>query len=358
MQNFQELRQFGAPWIAFCLVVISLSGCEKSDQIASYDVVTHDSIQTAEYRQRQEQSAPKPKRMIGVIIPRPSIFWFLKLDGPVEAVTARIDDVKRFVQTVQFPSAEAIDWTLPTGWRRLPPSEFRFATLVLDGEPPLELSVTQLPVRPDVDLNEQILSNLNRWRGQLSLPDVTIADLDQQAEKLTIGETSAYLIDLMGMGSARPAGMMPPMAAPKSRTETAPAAEPASGLKFDKPEGWADGPQTTFSRVSLVATDGAAKVTITVTAARGTRLDNVNRWRGQLALEPQTDEQLAAAAKKVEVGSLSGELFELSNQDRTILGVIVDHNGQVWFVKLDGDKTLAEKERDHFESFLKSLRLE
>ena len=100
------------------------------------------------------------------------------------------------------------------------------------------------------------------------------------------------------------------------------------------------------------------KVAITVTPARGDPLANVNRWRGQVKLAPLSAEELTSTVKKVDVGELAGDLYEMTNGERTILGVIVEDHGQTWFVKLDGNKALAERERPRFEVFLKSLRWE
>ena len=84
---------------------------------------------------------------------------------------------------------------------------------------------------------------------------------------------------------------------------------------------------------------------------------NVNRWRGQVGLDPFTEEELTSAAKKVDVGSLTGELYEMIEGERAILGVIVEEAGQTWFVKMMGDTPLVVRERGRFEGFLKSLQL-
>ena len=84
----------------------------------------------------------------------------------------------------------------------------------------------------------------------------------------------------------------------------------------------------------------------------------MNRWRGQLKLEPIDAAKLSESALKVAVGSLTGDLYELSNDEKTILGTIVQDAEQTWFVKLVGNKALAEREKPKFLEFLKSLRFE
>ena len=343
---------------------LMLAGCEKVEQITAYTVPKHDSLQTSAYLEQTASRQPKPRRMLGVIIPHESLFWFFKLEGGVDEVAARESDVRDFLKSLSFPSPESLEWTLPTGWQRLPGSELRYATLVLAVQPALEMSVTKLPLQRDLPIEEQVLANLNRWRGQLMLPSVAKTDLDRQTEKLELPGINAYWVNLVGRAKARPAGMTLPPA--QSAPKAAPAAEQAppaaqntvSPPGFDKPEEWTVAPPAMFALVSLQATEGDAKVAITVTPARGDRLNNVNRWRGQVKLEPFTAEGLAAAGKKVDVGSNTGDLYEISNGERTILGVIVDAGSQMWFIKLDGVASLAEREKPRFEAFLKSLRWE
>lgn len=345
-----------------CLV---LSGCEKSEQITSYTVPKHDSLQSADYLEREAlrhqadaaRNKPVPKRMIGVIIPRESMLWFLKLEGNVEALAARENDVREFAKSVKFkPSenpkdAEIIDWKLPAGWKKLPDREMRYATLQLAGEPPQEMSVTQLPLQAGIELADQVLANVNRWRGQLMLRPIEKEELDAETEKLELDHSVAYWVNLVGAAIPKAGGMAPPHAPAGPAMDKAEPEEP----KYEKPAEWQDAPPAAFAKVSLQVQDGDAKVAITVTPAGGERLANLNRWRGQVHLDPLTADQLAASAKTVQVGQKSGELYEFTNEGRTILGVIVDDR---WYVKLIGDSQLAERERPRFEGFLKSLQLE
>ena len=354
---FAESSLFSIGLLALGLTVC---GCEKADKIHAYTVPKHESLQTkeylADYARRNPQ--PIPRRMIGVVVPAGQMFWFFKLEGNVDAVAARENDVREFLKTLNLSDPQLIDWTLPTGWQRLPGSEMRYATLVLNGQPPLDMSVTKLPIQPGIDLIDQVLANINRWRGQLSLAPIDTSDLSRESQKLTIGNTEAYWVNLLG--TAIPKAL--PMAAPHppvTRREEPPQSEPPSDIpKFEKPAEWAAAPAAMFAKVSLQVIEGDAKVAITVTAARGNPVDNVNRWRGQLKLEPIAEDKLMETAKKVEVGKLSGDLYELTNGERTILGVIVQDGDQMWFVKLDGNSKLAEREHARFEGFLKSLQFE
>ena len=350
-QNFARFRT-----VIFLLFGLSLlqSGCEKTDSVARYSAPKYEALQTSEFLTEYERTHPKPQRMIGVILPKGSVLWFFKLQGNVEAVASRELAIRNFLNSVKFSAANEPEWTVPEGWRQLPGNEMRHATLVLDGTPEIELAVSKLDARPDLPLIEQIVMNLNRWRGQLSFPPIDAEDLDYQSEKISIAGETGYWVSLVGRPKPKPAGMMagPPVAKSNRNAEQA---SPPSSLVFDKPESWIEAPSTQFAKVSLRIPDGDLKVT--VSAAGGDKLLNVNRWRGQVGLGPLTQEELVASVKTVPVGNLTGELYEMTEGGRAIVGVIVADQGQTWFVKMMGDAPLVERERSRFDGFLKSLQL-
>ncbi len=358
MSKLNTITPFGVAssgWLLVCCA--GMCGCEKVEKITSYPVVKHESLQTTEYLADFERAHPKPERMIGLVVPRATTLWFFKLQGSVDAVTARENDVREFLKSLQFPTNDQVEWTLPTGWKKLGASEMRYATLILDGEPPLEMTVTKFPGRDDLPQAEQVVMNINRWRGQLSLPPIRNEDLEDQSEQIPIADGQGYWTNLVGRPRPKPPAMTPPVqSASPSQANAEPGAE-KSAPPYKKPEGWTEGPSAKFATVSLQVLDGDMKAAITVTSAGGSPLLNVNRWRGQVGLGPLTEEQLAAAAKKVEVGQMAGNLYEMSQEGRSIFGVIVENQGQMWFAKMAGDTPLVERERERFVEFLKSLQL-
>ena len=158
--------------------------------------------------------------------------------------------------------------------------------------------------------------------------------------------------------------MMPPgMGRPDPREATAPAEQPGadakdSGLKYDKPEEWTEAPPKQFQLARFLAKDGEQTAEIAVSRAGGVRAANINRWRGQLGLNPLSPEELKQAGQPFEVGSKKGELIEIVAEDRALLGVMIPDGDQSWFIKLTGHAALAVKERTRFEAFAKSLKLE
>lgn len=365
MHEFRTRAVVSGYQVGIVLFGLGICGCDRSEKIEVYSVPKHETLQTTAYLEDFARRHPKPvpRRIIGVMIPVDKTFWFLKLDGDAVAVGARENDVREFLKTLNLSDPAAITWTLPSGWQQIPPSELRYATLVLPGQPRLELSISKLPVQPDIELIDQLLANVNRWRNQISMGPTDEAGLVRDTEKIPMGTSLAYFVNLLGSAVPK-VGPLPqghPLvggaerpAHPGAKEEAAEIAEP----KYEKPANWEQAPPTMFARVSLRVTEGDNKVDITVTPARGNTLENVNRWRGQLKLEPIDAAKLSESALKVAVGSLTGDLYELSNDEKTILGIIVQDAEQTWFVKLVGNKALAEREKPKFLEFLKSLRFE
>lgn len=93
----------------------------------------------------------------------------------------------------------------------------------------------------------------------------------------------------------------------------------------------------------------------------GAELDNVNRWRGQLGLEPVSLEQLNGV--KVAVGDEEGALYDMSGsnpqskQPERILATILTSGGTTWFFKMTGPPELVESQKQAFRDFLKGVTL-
>ena len=85
-----------------------------------------------------------------------------------------------------------ITWTLPPGWKALPGSGMRYATVQVPNDPtPLELSVIVLGP-------EALLPNVIRWEGQIGLPPSTESDLPQLITHIDLPQAGADLLDLTG----------------------------------------------------------------------------------------------------------------------------------------------------------------
>jgi hypothetical protein len=346
------------------ILLATHGGCRRPDQIERYQVAR----------------AGAPHRMLGAIVPRGERGWFFKLTGANDAVAKEADKFTSFVESIQFGEGDDAEptWKLPEGWTQEPGTEMRFATIkIATAEQPLELTVIPLPMPP----TDGMLSNVNRWRGQLGLAPVDNAGLSKESTVVKLADGTATLVNLVGKSGAG-APMSPPFAggpagdaARRAAHEAAGVEEPAGGeapaaplstVTYEAPSEWELG-ERVVSRsafavpreAAFIVKEGDSKAEITITAlgeAAGDVLPNVNRWRGQIGLEPVTAEQLAADAKQVDMNGVAGEYFRLIGPEQAILGVIATHGGKAWFVKLQGDHDLAVKLQEQFETFVRSIK--
>jgi hypothetical protein len=347
-------------------ILVTLAGCRPEDQIERYQVARADS----------------PHRMLGAIIPRGERGWFFKLTGANAVVAEEADRFQAFIESIQFGEGDEADpaWQLPEGWTQEPGKEMRFATIkIATDEQPLELTVIPLPMPP----TDGLLSNINRWRGQLGIGPVDVEGLAKESTIVKLADGTATLVNLVGKS-----GSSAPMSAPdvSQRAADADAAmnaahaaagievpsgrevpvAPPSSITYEAPPEWEPGQRVitgnAFSvprEAAFVVDEGGREAQISITAlevAAGAILPNVNRWRVQVGLEAFTEEELAKETQKVDMHGVEGDYFRLVGPQQAILGVIAIHGDKAWFVKLQGDHDIAVKLQEQFETFVRSIK--
>lgn len=320
--------------------------------------------------------------------------------------------------------AENATWTLPDGWRELPGEGMRFATLVMegataDGRPALEMRVTPLGLAA-----RDPLANVVRWRQQIGQGPITAAELPDYARELDVDGRTVHLVSLVAdpgehesphqilaaivPGNQRAWFFMildhndrlgpyeeafetfvrsvrietttqqmpeghPPVAS-GGETQATPhggdadaAAQAAAGVRWETPAGWhAHAGNGSFRVVSFhVGADPApAEVTVTRFAGgAGALLPNINRWRGQLNLQPvaSVDEQPVEA---LDVGGAPAELIDMADESSSegtrarMLVVLMMRGDMAWFIKMTGPYEVLEAQRAGFLGFVRSMRFE
>src|SRR5690606_1576383 len=136
--------------------------------------------------------------------------------GPESAVAREKNGFLEIVRSVKF-DGNTPQWTLPEGWTQEAGDDRELlATVNIPAEPPLEMTVTSLPMRGD-DM-EYRLMNVNRWRGQMGLramaADQPHAGGDLNEETIEILLDNAITATLVNIaGQFRSGSMMPPFAA-------------------------------------------------------------------------------------------------------------------------------------------------
>jgi len=100
------------------------------------------------------------------------------------------------VTTAEGPG---LTWSAPTHWKTGPEKAMRKATFLIPGEnggPGAELAVTAFP--GDVG---GPLANVNRWRGQLSLPPLAEGELATALSHLHVGDLHLDYVELVAAGT-------------------------------------------------------------------------------------------------------------------------------------------------------------
>ena len=313
----------------------------------------------------------------------------------------------------------SLHYTLPAGWETKAPTAMRVASFGIsqDGK---QADVSVIPLGGLAGTDP---ANVNRWRGQVGLDKLDDAELAKLAEKITVGEQPADLYDLAGTspgsgdaeriigvilhrddtswffkmtGNAGLVEQQKPafVAFLKSVQFGAPAATPAAmdmsqlppshppigGMNpnpsttsadvggkpaWTVPAGWQEGPLAQFLIAKyVIAGDGGAEAAVNVSSLAGDGgglLPNVNRWRTQLGLAPETEANLANAATITTSGG-TATLVDITGTDgRTgkatrLIGVVLPLGGQTWFYKLMGDADVVAQQKDALLKFVQSAK--
>ena len=153
---------------------------------------------------------------------------------------------------------------------------------------------------------------------------------------------------------------------PTAMPATLPAPDNSSQppLKYTLPAGWKEKELTQMRVASFDVSENGKKADFSVIPLGGMAggdFANVNRWRGQVGLQPLDEAESQKLAEKVEVAGQPADLYDVagtnpgSGDTERIVGVIFHRDETAWFFKMTGDPDLVEKQKPAFASFLKSL---
>jgi hypothetical protein len=312
-----------------------MAGCDK-DEIRRYQVPR---LETA---RRETAHKHGPARI-----------WFVKVVGPSDEIASHKEAFDRFIRSVHFEAGK-IGWTVPDGWQEQPGSQMRYGTFRIGpADKALDLSVVVLDNHGDA---ASVLANVNRWRGQLGLQPVAQTGLAEIATPLDLDGVTATLVDMSSAGD-KPQRML---------AAIIPQGDDAGHLHYDVPEGWAvQADPSGMSEAAFQVSDGqhVAKITVVpLPGPAGGLVQNVNRWRGQIGLEPVSEEQLRSELSAIEVGGRPAQYVNLIGPESSgtprqrVLGVIASRGEQTWFFKMTGPADFVEKQKTAFETFVSSVK--
>ena len=274
----------------------------------------------------------------------------------------------------------ALKWTLPAGWKDEGADPANVGRFSADGASVAITALTSMAGK------ESLLVNM--WRQVRNQPPLDEAEAAKMLQDVPIAGTTGRMFEvedeekktcfvvafvhrpegslffkIQGSEAAVTAQKPAFFDLLKSIEFTAgatPATKPAPEMPDSEwpakvPEGWtsvAPGPMQ-HAKYTVAAPDGAkAEVTVSVfPSATGGTVENVKRWRGQLALADIPDDEVAKLAQPLSGAPEGSILVDLKNENRALIGAIVPRDGKWWFLKLMGDAPAVASAREAFVTF-------
>lgn len=151
------------------------------------------------------------------------------------------------------------------------------------------------------------------------------------------------------------AGMMGQL--PPEMTAAA-TASPLS-LKWKTPAGWEEKPASGMRRATFVVPGSAGPADLSVIALPGDaggELPNINRWRGQVGLNPWDEAAFRKAAVKVSSPAGPITVVDLAGGTQRMAAAILTRGGESWFFKLLGPDATVGAALPAFKTFLAGVK--
>lgn len=282
-------------------------------------------------------------------------------------------------------SSPRISYDTPQGWTDIGGTGMRAAAFESG---PVSITVIPLPGSAGT-----LLSNINRWRGQVGLDPTNAEDLE--TEQVSVAGGDAELVDLIGaeqsmtaailqkdgmqwffkmmgpvddVASERPAfdsflasiAFPSPSSASSADQSTAPRTPPEANnsapsrpqVGYNTPADWKDIGGGGMRAAAFEANTVSITV-IPLPGNAGTLLSNINRWRGQIGLPPTTAEALDSV--DVDIAGTTGQIVELVGEDQALTAAVLPREDVQWFFKMMGPVAEVNAQRANFDSFLSSI---
>jgi hypothetical protein len=283
-------------------------------------------------------------------------------------------------------NASPVRFVVPDGWQQLAPDSVRLVNLSITGKNGGAATVVITSFPGEVGTEMQ---NVNRWRGQVGLPDAAATDITSQPV-LVDGSTgklydfsgptgrtivvsvprngATWFIKLNGdaavVGDAKP-GFMDFLASVRFPGAAATGVDTVASVspEWSVPSNWTKTePGAMVFRSFSIGDNAGNSAAVTVSFFPGDvggNLANVNRWRGQMELPEVADLSLNGLTENVDTLGGTGLMVDFegtgSKSGKRLVAVIVPHGANTWFYKLIGDRALVATQKDGFVNFVKNV---
>lgn len=289
------------------------------------------------------------KRMVVAIALKENATWFFKVMAPAAMVGSGQEQLRSFFEKISFDESGNPKFDLPEGWTETPSqSMMRFSTVKFSAQGgPLEIAVSSLAP------NQDLLSNVNRWRGQLQLPPVTketmkLEKVESDGGQLLIYDDTA--------GDSSPSQSSPPPVSQARNIQ----------LNYNMPDGWSKGRESQIVKVRLLKQVEDEKVQISITelpASMNKWQPNVDRWLGELGMTIEDKKAfLAENATELKVDGAEAQRVRLISEDekieRATIAIMAIRDDSAWFIKMSGPRELVADSEKEFDEFVESFKFE
>lgn len=310
-------------------------------------------------------------------------------------------DMRPMMPAVAPPASDGprLTCATPKGWTSGSADGMRKAAFVVqDGERKVEITAIDLAAGAGA-----LLPNVNRWRGQVKLGEITQDELNKAIRPILVAGVEGQYVELVGPEGAdsrqailgvvaireekawffklwgdadlalrektrfeefvESVQFVTPNKAGSPSVATA-AVGGNSPLEYDAPKGWTPDEAGGMRRAVFHVTEGDRKVEITVIELPGSvegLLPNVNRWRRQVQLGEIEQAELDKTVTRIQVVGVEGHYVELlgpadAQRRLAALRVVATRDGRTWLFSMTGDAELALREKERFQGFVRSAR--
>lgn len=178
----------------------------------------------------QGQGSGEPTRILAAILSRADTAWFFKVTGDDQLVAQQKPAFVDFLKSLSFnaPAAPATPaglpaahppiettmlsaqpdavaaagsasgkptWQVPNGWQEVPGGQFLIAKFTIHGEADAQAAVN---VSMSAGDGGGLSANVNRWRGQLGLGQLSEDELNKLVAPIDTAAGKAMLVDMTG----------------------------------------------------------------------------------------------------------------------------------------------------------------
>ena len=398
-------------------MIFTQIACEPTPQVRVYETSKSESTfvsgpLSGSAPERTSVKTPKTdstagtRRILGAIIPADQGCYFLKATDSPERLEPLMADLQAIVENFAIdPQTGRPSNPLPEGWIINPRNDIAIAELISpEATGKIKFTVTALAMPPSQDWQGYLLSNVNRWRGQLKLQDLTAETLISSLVEVPRPGASipSYIFDAVGTGTGAmsptpPTGnpatppskpVTPPSnpATPPSNPAT-PTGSPANSaasppldapnpsanrpkLDYKLPEGWSVGQGSQFRLATLNIDSKQGRGEVTVSMATDNPQANAMMWFQQLTREPDAKKlepmvnSALEVAQKFPVGQKQATLYEIRSSEQAtapmllVVSLPTDNPELHLFIKLIGDNQLASDQKSKLLEFVQSIEIQ